>query len=88
MRITVLAVATVAAPSTAVPARAQTYDPVYPVCIETYDSEGRAIECGYTSLAQCAASASGRAAQCVTNPYFGGPRTSAGPNARRQRGAY
>jgi hypothetical protein len=27
-------------------------------------------ECRYSSLAQCAASASGRSAQCVNNPYF------------------
>jgi hypothetical protein len=26
-------------------------------------------ECRYNSLAQCNASASGRGAQCVTNPY-------------------
>jgi hypothetical protein len=27
-------------------------------------------ECRYTSLPQCNASASGRAAQCMVNPYF------------------
>jgi hypothetical protein len=88
MRIPALTVATMAALLTAAPARAQTYNPAYPVCIETYDSEGSVIECGFNSLAQCAASASGRAAQCMTNPYFAGARVPAGPNARRQRGAY
>jgi len=28
----------------------------------------------YTSPAQCNMSASGRAAQCIVNPYFKGPR--------------
>jgi Protein of unknown function (DUF3551) len=54
----------------AAPACAQTYDPNYPVCLQTYGIEGGYIDCGFTSLAQCAASASGRAAQCLTNPYF------------------
>jgi len=51
------------------PAHAQTYDPSYPVCLHVY---GRIsyYECGYTSIAQCNATASGRAAQCVLNPYF------------------
>jgi len=49
-------------------AHAQTYSPDYPVCLHVY---GRATyyECRYTSLAQCNASASGRSAQCVINPY-------------------
>jgi hypothetical protein len=66
LSLAVLATATLAA---AGPARAQTYDPSYPVCLHVY---GRNIyyECRYTSMAQCAASASGRAAQCVINPYF------------------
>jgi hypothetical protein len=62
----------------AAPARAQTYDPNYPVCLQTYGIDGGYIDCSYTSLAQCAATASGRAAQCLNNPFFGygsrGPR--------------
>lgn len=64
--------ATVAQPG---PARAQTYDPSYPVCLQIY--QGIAdfyFERHYRTMAQCAASASGRAAQCVVNPYYGGPR--------------
>jgi hypothetical protein len=38
------------------------------------DIDGGYIDCGYTSLAQCAQSASGRAAQCITNPHFASPR--------------
>lgn len=52
------------------PSRAQTYDPNYPVCLQTYGIDGSYIDCSFTSLAQCASSASGRAAQCLTNPYF------------------
>jgi hypothetical protein len=40
------------------------------VCIQTYAIGGGSIDCSFTSLAQCAASASGRSAQCLTNPYF------------------
>ena len=88
MRIPALTLLTAAIIFTAAPARAQTYDPAYPVCIEVYSVDGSSIECGFTSLAQCAASASGRAAQCLTNPYYGGGRATTGPNGRRQRGAY
>lgn len=55
----------------AAPARAQTYDPRYPVCLQVYAPRGGYIECLYTSLAQCNATASGRAAQCYVNPFFG-----------------
>ena len=88
MRIPALIVLTAAIVFTVVPAGAQTYDPAYPVCLQTYGIDGSVIECGFNSLAQCAVSASGRSAQCITNPYFGGARAPAGPNARRQRGAY
>jgi len=59
------------------PAAAQTYGSGYPVCLHVY-GEVTYYECNYTSIAQCNASASGRAAQCVPNPYManagiGGP---------------
>jgi len=79
MRIPVLAIFGVATVlMAAAPARAQTYNPAYPVCLQTYGNEGTVIECGFNSLAQCAGSASGRAAQCITNPFFGGSRAPAG----------
>ena len=53
------------------PARAQTYDPHYPVCLQTYGFSGNAISCRYHSMAACQATASGRAAQCIANPYYG-----------------
>jgi hypothetical protein len=55
--------------SAAPPAHAQTYDPNYPVCLQKYGLCSY-IDCSYTSLAQCNASASGRGAQCLTNPFF------------------
>jgi hypothetical protein len=49
-------------------AGAQTYAPGYPVCLHVYGPVTY-YECRYTSLSQCNVSASGRAAQCVLNPY-------------------
>ena len=88
MRIPALAILTIAAVLVAAPARAQRYSPDYPVCLQSYGIGGDSISCGYTSLAQCAQSASGRSAQCIVNPYFAGARVPAGPNYRRHRGAY
>jgi hypothetical protein len=51
-------------------ARAQTYGSAFPVCIQTYGISGNGIDCSYTSMDACRASASGRAAQCIANPYF------------------
>ncbi len=67
------------------PAWAQTYDPSYPVCLQVYMSGGGYIECAYTSLAQCALSASGRAAQCLVNPFYAQPMREPRGQARRPR---
>ncbi|MBI5320553.1 MAG: DUF3551 domain-containing protein [Bradyrhizobium sp.] len=72
MRMMAVLVATIAAMMAASPARAQTYDPAYPVCLQTYDINGGYISCSYTSMEQCRLSASGGAAQCIVNPYFAG----------------
>ena len=55
-----------------------------PAQAQTYGIAGGKIDCSYASMDQCKASASGNAAQCVTNPYFSGApdRTSVG---RRRR---
>ena len=83
MRILILAILTIAAATSS--AHAQTYDPKYPVCLQVYQAwNDYYFECGYTSLAQCNMSASGRAAQCVVNPYYAGPKRS----ERRQRRSY
>ncbi|UPK05261.1 DUF3551 domain-containing protein [Bradyrhizobium sp. 170] len=85
MRVLACTILTIGMMLVAAPARAQTYDPNFPVCLQTYAIGGGYIDCSFTSLAQCAASASGRAAQCLNNPYFtqGGDRKPS-----RQRGVY
>ena len=50
-------------------ARAQTYDPRYPVCMQIYGPVGY-FDCRYGSLEQCKYLAVGRSASCVVNPYF------------------
>jgi len=52
-------------------ARAQMYDPRYPVCVHVFgDLEGDRMDCIFTSLPQCTATATGRSAMCLVNPYF------------------
>jgi Protein of unknown function (DUF3551) len=86
MRIAALAILTISTVLTAAPARAQTYDPDYPVCLQAYGLGGGRIECGFTSLAQCAQSASGRSALCLVNPYFASAHVPA--DDRRHRRVY
>ena len=69
MRIPALAILAIATVSVAGPAAAQTYAPGYPVCLHVW-GPANYYECRYTSLPQCNASASGRAAPCLINPYF------------------
>ena len=68
---TILAIGIILA---AAPAQAQTYDPSYPVCMKVYTGSlgggGEWNDCSFTSLGQCAATASGRAATCMINPYY------------------
>jgi hypothetical protein len=85
MRILALAILTIWLVSIG-PAAAQTYDPAYPVCLHVYSRGANYYQCSYTSLPQCNASASGRAAQCVINPYFAGAQEPAG--YRRHRRVY
>jgi hypothetical protein len=83
MRILALAILAIGTVSIG-PAAAQTYDPDYPVCLRW----AHYYECHYTSLAQCNASASGRAAQCMINPYFASAQVPAGRAYRRYRQIY
>jgi hypothetical protein len=69
MRVMALLVAASAAIWVAQPVRAQTYDPSYPVCMQTYGPFS-GINYRYTSMAACQFLARGRAAQCLVNPYF------------------
>jgi hypothetical protein len=69
----VLALSLLLVTISAVGGKAQTYDPRYPVCMKVYQGAvdgGEWIDCSYTSMPQCRASASGRAAMCDPNPYF------------------
>lgn len=69
MRILASAILAAGTAFAALPASAQTYAPGYPVCLHVY-GPATYYDCRYTSIAQCNVSASGRAAQCVTNPYM------------------
>ena len=65
------------------PAFAQTYDPAYPVCLQVYQGfVDYYFECAYMNMAQCQASASGRSASCVVNPYYKG-RAATAPRRKR-----
>ena len=87
MRVLALAILTISAASVTSSARAQTYDPAFPVCMHVFTRGFNYYDCSYTSLPQCNVSASGRAAQCDINPYYAG---ATGPKRRdrRYRGAY
>jgi Protein of unknown function (DUF3551) len=70
----IFAVVALAMTVIATPVQAQMYDPNYPVCMHVYgELEGERMDCIFTSLAQCAATASGRSATCLVNPYFARP---------------
>ena len=69
MRLLTLAILAAAASAAAGPAAAQTYDPRYPVCLRVY-GPATYNECAYTSIAQCQATASGRAAECYPNAFY------------------
>jgi hypothetical protein len=85
MRILALAVLAAGTLLAAPSAQAQTYAGA-PVCLHVYGPVTY-YECRYTSLAQCNATASGRAAQCVPNPYMASAGMDGPPvRHRRQRG--
>ena len=85
MRILALAALAIGAAAVSAPAQAQTYSTDYPVCLHVYGPINY-YECRYTSLPQCNQSASGRAAQCVINPYVASVNDDR--PARRRRGVY
>jgi hypothetical protein len=58
-------------------ARAQKYDPAYPVCISISKRGGAGYyDCKFHTMEQCAATASGLAATCSPNPYYTGAKAS------------
>jgi hypothetical protein len=92
MRFTGSIILAMAVVFAAAPARAQTYDPRFPVCMKLYTAGfggGEWIDCSYVSLPQCQASASGRSAMCVINPWFVQAEVPpAGPYGRPYRYRY
>ena len=86
MRVPTLASLMIVIGLMAAPAWAQTYDPRYPVCLQVSAIDGSYIDCSYASPAQCAASASGRSAECIVNPYFANRQMPAGQSYPPRRG--
>ncbi|WP_456620099.1 MULTISPECIES: DUF3551 domain-containing protein [unclassified Bradyrhizobium] len=82
MRGARLALVAIGVAVASVPARAQTYDPSYPVCMQIYGQVGY-FDCRYASLEQCRYLAVGRSATCVVNPYFAHGKPTGGRRARR-----
>jgi len=68
------------------PATAQRYDPRYPVCLQKWGEAGAiGIDCSFTSLEQCKATASGLSASCFANPYSPQPQQAAPGRAGGRR---
>ncbi|MFO1108424.1 MAG: DUF3551 domain-containing protein [Bradyrhizobium sp.] len=75
MRIVVLIMLAIAAISVPSSARAQNYDPKYPVCMQVIQNfGGQYNECAYYTMEQCAQRAAGLAATCIMNPFYRGRR--------------
>ena len=88
MRIPALMIFAIGMAWAAAPVRAQTYDPHYPVCMHVVGLGSSYYDCSFTSLAQCAASASGRSARCDANPFYAGGGNALVRSDRRYRPAY
>jgi hypothetical protein len=87
MRILTLAILTIATALAAIPTQALAWDPARPVCMQVF-GRFNSYDCSYASLPQCVASASGRAAECVVNPYFANAEAPMGRSHRRHRSVY
>jgi Tfp pilus assembly protein PilV len=87
MRVLALAILTIFTGLTVAPADAQTYGNG-PICLTYYQWGGsRSIDCAYSSMAQCQATASGLSATCGLNPYYANARVPE-PGSRRPRRGY
>ena len=88
MRVLALAILTFTV-LTAAPADAQTYGGNGPVCLVQYEWGGsKSIDCAYSSIAQCQATASGLSATCDLNPYYANARVPTEPGLSRPRRGY
>jgi hypothetical protein len=87
MRILCWIILTFATMLTAAPATAQRYDPRYPVCLQKWGEAGATgIDCSYTSLEQCKATASGLSASCSDNPYWSKAQQATPGRTRARQG--
>ncbi|MFC4840284.1 DUF3551 domain-containing protein [Bradyrhizobium sp. GCM10023182] len=65
-------------------ARAQRYDPAYPVCLYVVAFGATPYyRCSYHTMDECRASANGQ--MCVLNPYYGGATAPMKENKRHDR---
>jgi hypothetical protein len=86
MRKWALTILTVSIALTAGHARAQRYDPAFPVCLYVVAfGTTPYYRCSYTTMDQCRASANGQ--MCVLNPYYAGAKAR-GNNRRNYRQTY
>ena len=84
MRILALAILTAVTVLTTAPAVAQRYGGNSPFCLQSYGMGGSyGIDCSYSSMEQCQATASGLSATCMMNPYAREPREPGYPQPRR-----
>jgi len=89
MRILALAILTAVTVLTAAPVVAQTYGGNSPFCLQSYGmGGGYGIDCSYSSMEQCKATASGLSATCLTNPYHPNAQAPRGPDSRQPRRGY
>ncbi|HTO63337.1 MAG TPA: DUF3551 domain-containing protein [Bradyrhizobium sp.] len=83
MRKLALTILTMGLVLTAGHARAQRYDPAFPVCLHVVPWGGGAYyRCSYQTMDQCRASAAGQS--CIRNPYYVGAKAA---SRRHHRGA-
>jgi hypothetical protein len=89
MRILALAILTTVTVLTTAPAVAQMYAGSNPVCLHSYGLGGSySIDCSYTSMAQCQATASGLSATCDVNPYHANAQVPRRPTSRQSGRGY
>jgi hypothetical protein len=83
MRSAVLAAIAVGTAAMTASARAQTYDPNYPVCMQIFGPVGY-FDCSYTAIEQCRFLAVGRSALCTVNPYYAPSKPASGRRTVRR----
>ncbi|MGV7219310.1 DUF3551 domain-containing protein [Bradyrhizobium sp. UFLA05-112] len=82
MRTLALTLLTIGIALTVGHARAQRYDPAFPVCLYVVSfGASPYYRCSYTTMDQCRASANGQ--MCILNPYYAGATAQVRENNRR-----